>query len=128
MQVDEEVETSLLVACTSVDTEPMLTSPTEVHLDGNKFFMQLGDKKGHGFMHWILDSGSTIHMMGEREAFSELDTKIHRAIHFGDGSVTRIEGRGMIFLRCMNSDHKTLADVYLIPHLTMNIVSLGKLE
>jgi hypothetical protein len=34
----------------------------------------------------------------------------------------------MILLQCKNGDHKTLAGVYVIPHLTTNIVSLDQLE
>jgi hypothetical protein len=45
-----------------------------------------------------------------------------------DGSVTSIEGRGTALLKCKNGAHKALTGVYLIPRLTVNIVSLDQLE
>jgi hypothetical protein len=49
-------------------------------------------------------------MTGESEAFTELDTKVHGTICFGDKSVTNIDGRGTILLQCKNGDHKVLGD------------------
>jgi transposase InsO family protein len=127
-EVDDGVESALLVACADIDTKPVPPISTEVHLDEPKLFVQLGDKIVGGCTRWILDSGATNHMTGERTAFSELDTKIHGTVCFGDGSVTKIEGRGMVLLQCKNGEHKALVGVYLIPRLTTNIVSLGQLE
>jgi hypothetical protein len=39
-------------------------------------------------------------MTGERSAFTEIDHKVHGTIHFGDGVVTNIEGKGTILLKC----------------------------
>jgi hypothetical protein len=117
-QVDEDEDPALLVACASVHTEPMPTSPTNVHLKEDKLFVQLGGKEGDSCKRWILDSGAMNHMIGERKSCLELDTRVDRTVHFGDGSVTSIEGRGTVLLQCKNVAHKVLARVYLIPHLT----------
>jgi hypothetical protein len=100
---------------------------TEVHLKEDKIFMQLGDKAGDS-TRWILDTGATNHMTGERSAFAKLDTKVHGTMRFGDGSVARIEGHGTVLLKCKNSEHKALTRVYHIPHLTASIISMGQLE
>jgi hypothetical protein len=68
------------------------------------------------------------HMTSEHAAFSSLDIDVCGTIHFSDGSVTPIQGRGMILFKYRNSAHKALDGVYLIPRLTSNIVSLGQLE
>jgi hypothetical protein len=34
------------VTCTSVDVKPTVSTTTEVHLNEDKLFVQLGDKKG----------------------------------------------------------------------------------
>ena len=82
---------ALLVACASidvvaagVDVAPATATSTEVHLKEDKLFVQLGDKAGNS-ARWILDTGATNHMTGERTAFSELDTKVHGTVRFGDG-------------------------------------------
>jgi hypothetical protein len=59
--------------------------------------------------------GATNHMTGEHSAFSKLDTKVHGNVHFGDGSVVGIEGRGTVLLKCKNGEHKALMMVYHIP-------------
>jgi hypothetical protein len=122
-QVEDDGEATLLVACASVDIDPVVPATTEVHLKEDKLFVQLDDNT-----RWILDTGATNHMTGERSTFSEVDTKVHGIVHFGDRSVVRIEGRGTVLLQCKNGEHKALPMVYLIPRLTASIVSLGQLE
>jgi hypothetical protein len=118
----------LLIVCANVDVERTSPASTKVHLSKPKLFVQLGDKQGEEYTPWILDSNPTNHMTGEHEAFFELDTKVHGTVHFEDGSMTNIEGRGTILLQCKNDDHKVLGGVYFIPWPTANIVSLRQLE
>ncbi|XP_073362959.1 uncharacterized protein [Aegilops tauschii subsp. strangulata] len=40
----------------------------------------------------------------------------------------QIEGRGMIMFQCLNGEHLVLSEVYFIPRLCSNIVSLGQLD
>jgi hypothetical protein len=127
VQVEDDGKATLLVACTSVDVEPTVSATTEVHLNEDKLFVQLSDKKG-GITRWILDMGATNHMTGERSTFSELDTKVHGSVRFGDNSIVGIEGRSTMMLKCKNGEHKALTTVYHIPWLTASIVSLGQLE
>ena len=51
---------------------------------------------------WYLDSGASNHMMGSKEAFSELDGNVTGAVKFGDGSRVAIRGRCTIIFRCQN--------------------------
>jgi uncharacterized membrane protein YgcG len=64
-EVDDGVESALLVACADIDTKPVPLLSTEVHLDEPKLFVQLGDKIVGGCTRWILDSNATNHMTGE---------------------------------------------------------------
>jgi hypothetical protein len=138
MQADVQVEeaAALLLADASIDgdvvTQPRdvtsgATTPPEVHLKEDKLFMQLGDK-AVADARWVLDTGVTNHMTSDNTVFSSLDTDVHGTVRFGDGSVTTIQGRGTILLKCRNGAHHVLAGVYLVPRLTTNIVSLGQLE
>jgi hypothetical protein len=126
-QVEDDGEAALLVACASIDAKLAAPVSTKVHLKQDKQFVQLGDKAGDS-TRWILDTGATNHMTGERSTFSELDTKVHGSVRFGDGSVTGIEGRGTVLLKYKNGEHKALSMVYLIPCFTVSIMSLGPLE
>jgi hypothetical protein len=62
-----------------------------------------------------LDTGATKHMSGSRAVFSELDSNIARTVRFGDGSVVKIEGCGMVLFSCKIGEHWQLNDVYFIP-------------
>ncbi|KAJ4740894.1 Transposon Ty1-H Gag-Pol polyprotein [Rhynchospora pubera] len=77
---------------------------------------------------WYLDSGATNHMTGCKENFTELDTSVAGTVKFGDGSMVSIYGRGTVLLQGRMGEHKALTDVYYIPKLTSNIISLGQLE
>jgi hypothetical protein len=98
-----------------------------VHLDESRLFVQLGENGGGDSARWILDSGATNHMMGMHTVFSEIDLRVHGSVHFGDGSVTNIEGRGTILIKCKTGGHKALTGVYYIPRLTANIISLDQM-
>jgi hypothetical protein len=67
-------------------------------------------------------------MTGRREALASLDTTMHGTVCFGDVSLVEIEGIGSVMLQTKQVRHKILTEVYFIPKLKSNIVSLGQLE
>jgi hypothetical protein len=77
---------------------------------------------------WFLDTGASNHMMGRRDAFTELDTGITGTVKLGDGSNVKICERGTILFKCRNGEHRTLIEVYYLPRLQSNIVSIGQLD
>ncbi|KAL8116816.1 hypothetical protein AgCh_023110 [Apium graveolens] len=77
---------------------------------------------------WYLDNGASNHMTGQRSKFSSLDEKIQGQVKFGDGSLVEIKGRGSIVLQYKNGEERTLSEVYYIPKLCNNIISLGQLS
>ena len=77
---------------------------------------------------WVLDTGASNHMTGRREALASLDTSVLGTVRFGDGSLVEIEGIGSVVLQSKAKGHKVLTEVYFIPKLKSNIVSLGQLE
>jgi hypothetical protein len=77
---------------------------------------------------WFLDTGASNHMSGRRDIFSELDTGIGGSVKLGDGSTVDIQGRGTILFQCKNGEHLVLTEVYFIPRLRNNIVSIGQLD
>lgn len=46
---------------------------------------------------------------------------------FGNESKVRIEGKGSIVFKCKNGECRKLNEVYYIPDLCSNIISLGQL-
>ncbi|KAF2303650.1 hypothetical protein GH714_020631 [Hevea brasiliensis] len=81
--------------------------------------------KGAG---WYLDTGATNHMTGDKHCFVEIDDSICGKVKFGDGSVIDIQGFGSVMFQCKNGEHLTLTNVYYIPKLKSNIISLGQID
>jgi hypothetical protein len=125
--VQAEKELALLLAAVNVvriqgGTRRALSQV--VHLNEEKVIP--ADREEDGDV-WVLDTGASNHMTGRREAMVSLDTSVDGAVRFGDGSLVAIEGMGSVILQTKNG-HKVLTEVYFIPKLKSNIVSLGQLE
>lgn len=76
---------------------------------------------------WYLDNGASNRMSGDRGKFQRLDESITGMVKFGDGSTIDIMGKGSVLLKCKNGDHRVLQEVYYIPRLRSNIISLGQM-
>lgn len=65
-------------------------------------------------------------MSGCRDYFSAIDDKITGKVRFGDDSRIEIKGKGSILFVTKDGKRKMLSDVYFIPDLRSNIISLGQ--
>jgi hypothetical protein len=79
-------------------------------------------------MSWYLDTGASNHMTASEEKFSELNRSVHGTVKFGDASTVEIKGRGSVIFDTSSGEHKVLTEVYFIPKLRSNIISLGQLD
>ena len=100
-----------------------------IQLKEERVFAQIG-KRGeqHEHWRWVLDTRATNHMTGARSAFFELDSEIRETVKFGDGSVIEIERRDTILYVDKGGEHCKLTDVYFIPRLKANLVSLSQID
>jgi flagellar hook protein FlgE len=120
--VGDEDEQSLLLAHDITINLPSSPAPvaTEfkrrpIHFDEQRVYADLSSVEGHDHDRWVLNTGTMNHMSGSQEVFTELDMHVTDTVKFGDGSVTKIEGKGSILLTYKNGAHRTLTGVYLIP-------------
>ena len=66
-----------------------------VNLNEPRAQVHLGRVGGEQEQRWYLDSNANNHMMGSKEAFSELDGNVTGTVEFGDGS--RVVSRDVVF-------------------------------
>lgn len=77
---------------------------------------------------WVLDTAATNHMTGCRASLATLDETVRGAVCFRGGSTVEIYGIDAVTIAGKNQDHRVLTEVYYIPSLKCNIVSLDQLE
>ena len=75
---------------------------------------------------WYLDNGASNHMTGNLSYFNSIDNSITGKVRFGDDSRIDIKGKGSIRFISQDGKKKILSDVYYIPALRSNIISLGQ--
>lgn len=75
---------------------------------------------------WYLDNGASNHMTGNQNYFQSINEKITGKVRFGDDSRIDIKGKGSIMFHTKTGGKKIISDVYFIPDLRSNIISLGQ--
>ncbi|WVZ83650.1 hypothetical protein U9M48_030778 [Paspalum notatum var. saurae] len=111
------------------EPERILACVAPVYLNETRATAYLGearDRPDDGV--WYLDTGASNHMTGNGEAFCELNRDVTGKVKFGDGSTVDIVGHGAITFGARGGGHQILTDVYYIPRLRSNIISLGQLD
>lgn len=102
-----------------------------MHLNENRVVSSLltnDDEKIGGMNLWYLDNEASNHMTCFKFKFTELNEKVTGQVHFGDGPSVKIEGKGTIVFVGKNGEEYTLREVYYIPSLQTNIISIGQLS
>ena len=66
-------------------------------------------------------------MCGQRDLFDDLDETIQGLVTFGDTSKVPFKGKGNIPIKLKNGDHSYIVDVYYIPTIKQNLVSISQL-
>ncbi|RZB46593.1 Heparanase-like protein 2 [Glycine soja] len=74
---------------------------------------------------WYLDTGASNHMCSDQSMFVEINEATTCDVSFGDDS--KIPVKGKILIRLKNGSHQFISNVYYVPNMKNNILSLGQL-
>lgn len=118
-------ETQESEADTTREAEELMVNEIVYLNEGKVIPRQLDSTKTKDNM-WYLDNGASNHMTGNLEFFSDIDRRITGKVRFGDDSRIDITGKGSIVFVTKEGRKKTLTNVYYIPDLRSNIISLGQ--
>lgn len=76
---------------------------------------------------WYFDSGCSNHMTGNKEWFSDLEEDFNRTVKLGNDTRMAVVAKGSIKVQ-LNGITQVICDVYYIPELKNNLLSIGQLQ
>nr|GMD06049.1 Retrovirus-related Pol polyprotein from transposon TNT 1-94 [Ipomoea batatas] len=76
---------------------------------------------------WFIDSGCSNHMSNSRSLFENLNVSQKSEVRLGDDKKVQVDGKGTIAICTSNSKKKLLHDVFFVPSLAHNLLSVGQL-
>ncbi|XP_047258059.1 uncharacterized protein LOC107852404 [Capsicum annuum] len=77
---------------------------------------------------WYLDTGCSNHMYRQKKIFSELDETSQDTVRFRDNSMISAQGKGMVQVSTNNNFSHTIGDVFYVPALKTNLLSVRQLQ
>ncbi|XP_059451012.1 uncharacterized protein LOC132181799 [Corylus avellana] len=76
---------------------------------------------------WYLDSSASNHMCGRKETLVKLKEGVCGNMSLGDSSKLVVEGRGKVRIFQKNGKEEFISDVYYVPSMKGNILSIGQI-
>ncbi|XP_059075013.1 uncharacterized protein LOC131875027 [Cryptomeria japonica] len=76
---------------------------------------------------WFLDSSCSNHMTGNLEMFSSLDESVKSDATLGNDNKDSVMGKSSVNILTKMGEKKYISDVYFVPGLKHNLMSIGQL-
>src|SRR5271168_5080774 len=82
--------------------------------------------KTNGEKNLFLDSCFSNHMTRNLALFSALDQSVKSQVTLGTDSKISVMGKGEVKIFTKKGERKTIADVYYVPRMRCNLLSIGQ--
>ena len=100
-----------------------------VETEGEMLLMAYIDKKENSSGDTCyLDSGCSNHMCGNKSLFYDLDETFRETVKLGNNSCMSDIGKGDIKFHMKNNTVQTITNVFYVPDLKSNLISMGQLQ
>jgi hypothetical protein len=76
---------------------------------------------------WLLDSGCSNHMTGNKDLLSCIDSSLSFDITLGNDYLVKVQGKGTVPILTKQNVKKYINNVYHVPDLKHNLLSVGQL-
>ncbi|GAA0173161.1 transmembrane signal receptor [Lithospermum erythrorhizon] len=76
---------------------------------------------------WFIDSGCSNHMCRSEELFTSLDKTFSHSVKLGNDTKLTVIGKGIVKIKLNNVTY-SIGDVYFVPELKTNLLSVGQLQ
>ena len=76
---------------------------------------------------WFLDTGCSNHMTGNRMWFTVLDDEFRHSVKLGNNTRMMVMGKGIVRMQ-VEGEMQVITEVYYIPELKNNLLSVGQLQ
>lgn len=76
---------------------------------------------------WILDSGTTAHICGNKDKFISINHNVKQLINLASSATTAAEGVGTVSFDNEDGAYTTLSDTIFVPDLRSNLISVSKI-
>jgi hypothetical protein len=64
-------------------------------------------------------------MYGYKHMFIKIEEIVEGHVSFGDASKVKVKGKDKIFIQCKDGNERFISNVYYVPDMKNNILSLG---
>ena len=75
----------------------------------------------------LLDSGCSNYMTGNKSLFSSLDSSVVTNTKIGDDFLVPTKAKGIVPVFTKKNEKNFIHEVFYVPHLNVNLISIGQL-
>ena len=76
---------------------------------------------------WVLDSGSNNHMTRNKNLIANFDQAVKIEVKLGTDKTMDVDGKGVVNILAKHGEPKIILEVYYVPSLKHNFISVGQL-